>query len=155
MTPLRRLPQSLEQPWKSGPSRAALQNHKERKQLRSAEGRCRRAKLAGNLGHHQRRCLPRIRQSRPTPSRNPRPLRTTTRIPAHQNREGRRKTRLPGHQDEAEQGQDLTHLQSVPDPGGHSKGSLRVPPRQPFRTRMGHRPIPGLDRQSQRHHQRP
>ena len=33
--------------------------------------------------------------------------------------------------------------------------NLRIPPRQPLRPRMGHRPIPVLHRQTQRHNQRP
>jgi len=54
-------------PWKNGPSRAASERQK-RKQFHSAERRCRRAKLAGNWGNHERRHLTCVPKGWPTSS---------------------------------------------------------------------------------------
>ena len=99
--------------------------------------------------------FPRPRHCRQTPRRNPRPLRATTRIPAHKIGEAAdkldyrvTKMRLSKDKSSLFYNEFLT-LSGIPT------GNLRIPPRQPLRPRMGHRPIPGLHRQAQRHHQRP
>ena len=46
-------------------------------------------------------------------------------------------------------------LQPIPHPRRHPRPSLRLPPGQPLRARMGHRPVPHQNRQTQRHRQRP
>ena len=46
-------------------------------------------------------------------------------------------------------------LQPVADARGHPGGVFRVPARQPLGAGVGDRPIPGEQRQAQRHHQRP
>ena len=48
----------------------------------------------------------------------------------------------------------ILNLQPIPKPNQYSQGNLRVPPRQSLRPRVGYRPISGLNRQAQRHHQR-
>ncbi|SPF38942.1 hypothetical protein SBA1_230008 [Candidatus Sulfotelmatobacter kueseliae] len=58
--------------------------------------------------------------------------------PLTKGRKGRRKNRLPRHENEAEQGQDLAHLQPVPYPLRHPARDLRIPPRQPLSSGMGH-----------------
>ena len=45
--------------------------------------------------------------------------------------------------------------QRVADAGRHPAGGLRLPPRQPQRPGMGHRPVPGQRGQAQRHPLRP
>jgi hypothetical protein len=51
-------------------------------------------------------------------------------------------------------GQNHADLQPIPHLDRHPKRSLRIPPREPLCSGMGHRSVPGLNRQAQRHHQR-
>jgi hypothetical protein len=51
-------------------------------------------------------------------------------------------------------GQNHAHLQPIPNPERHSKRNLRLSPRQSLGPGMDHRSISGLNRQTQRHHQR-
>ena len=50
---------------------------------------------------------------------------------------------------------DAAPLQRLPHPRRHPPRSLQLPPRQPLRPRMDHRPVPRQDRQTLRHPQRP
>src|SRR5216683_2032716 len=51
----------------------------------------------------------------------------------------------PRRKDVSQQRQDRTPLQRSPHPPRHPT-RLRLPPRQPLRPRMGHRPVPRLHR---------
>ena len=77
------------------------------------------------------------------------------RIPPRPTRNPRRPPRLARRKNAPLQRQDADHLQPLPHPGRHPRRSLQLPPGQPLRPRMGHRPVPRQNRQTQRHRQRP